>query len=209
MQLLKKILLILRSPWHDRLNLLGGVFVLFKTAVYYRHVFAFVGHRCRIYKPLLLANPRFVMIGDRTIIRSGARIEAILLDQEHPPSLTIGKNVNIEQNVHIVCSSKLVIGDDVTITGNCAIVDTVHPFRDVNDPTKIGERIDPMPTPVEIGQNTFIGFGSVILPNVRIGAHCVIGANCTVTRDVPDYCVVAGNPASIVLRYDFQTNAWI
>lgn len=205
---MKKVTRSLFLPWHDRLNSLNRSLVFLKTALYYRQVFGSVGRGCKIYKPLLFVNPRFVHLGDCTMIGPGARIEAILLDENRPPELFIGRNVNIEQNVHIICSSRIVIGDNVSITGHCAIVDTIHPFGDVDDPRKIGDRIDPNPTPVEIGEGTFIGFGSVILPNVKIGRNCVIGANSTVLRDVPDFCVASGNPASIVRRYDFEKKAW-
>ncbi len=49
-----------------------------------------------------------------------------------------------------------------------------------------------------VGHHSFLGYGSVVLPNVTIGAHCVIGANSVVTRDLPDYAVVAGAPARII-----------
>jgi len=198
-----------RRPWHDKLNSVHAALVALKTVLYYRRIFKNVGSGCHIYKPLLISNPRFVSIGSNTSIRQGARIELIVLDKLRPPSIVIGNNVNIEQNVHIICSSKIVIGNNVSITGHCCIVDTVHPFRDVDDPRKIGERISPEPTPVEIGDNTFIGFGTVILPNVRIGKNCIVGANSTVTRDVQDFCVIGGSPASILMRYDSETKMWI
>lgn len=206
---LKAVVRLLRAPWHDRLNLLHSAYILFKTSLYYRHICAHVGRGCYIYKPFLLSNPRFVTIGERTMIRAGARIETIVLDEKHPPELVIGSNVNIEQNAHIVCSSRIVIGDNVSIAPNCCLLDASHPFLDVNDPRKIGDRLNADQTPIEIGDNTLIGFGVAILPNVRIGKHCVVGANCAVTRDVPDYCVVAGNPATIVLRYDLKQKIWI
>ena len=49
-----------------------------------------------------------------------------------------------------------------------------------------------------IGNNTIIGIRSIILPGVRIGSHCVVGAGSVVTKDVPDHCIVAGNPAKII-----------
>ena len=52
---------------------------------------------------------------------------------------------------------------------------------------------------VEIGAGSFLGIGCVVLPNVRIGKGCVIGANSVVTRSIPDYSVAAGAPA-VVLR---------
>lgn len=49
-----------------------------------------------------------------------------------------------------------------------------------------------------IGENCFIGGGSIILPGIAIGNNCVIGAGSVVTRNVPDRSLVAGNPARII-----------
>ena len=49
-----------------------------------------------------------------------------------------------------------------------------------------------------IGNNTIIGIRSIILPGVNVGSHVVVGAGSVVTKNVPDYCVVAGNPARII-----------
>jgi acetyltransferase-like isoleucine patch superfamily enzyme len=92
------------------------------------------------------------------------------------------------------------IGSNVSITGNCSIVDVTHPFADARDPRKIGARIQEDDAIVEIGDGTFIGYGAVILPNVRIGTNAVIGANAVVMHDVPDYTVAAGAPAVVISR---------
>jgi acetyltransferase-like isoleucine patch superfamily enzyme len=73
---------------------------------------------------------------------------------------------------------------------------------------RIGERLSMRGNRVVIGEGSFIGFNSVILPNVVIGRHSVVGAHSVVTRDVPDYCVVAGNPARLIKRYSWQTKTW-
>lgn len=49
-----------------------------------------------------------------------------------------------------------------------------------------------------IGHNTSIGGRAIILPGLKIGNHCFVGAGAVVTKDVPDHCLVAGNPAKIV-----------
>jgi acetyltransferase-like isoleucine patch superfamily enzyme len=54
------------------------------------------------------------------------------------------------------------------------------------------------PTIVHVGAS--IGSGATILPNLVIGEHAIVGAGSVVTRDVPPYAIVAGNPAR-VLRY--------
>ncbi|UKA22769.1 hypothetical protein IHC92_04280 [Photobacterium damselae subsp. damselae] len=46
-------------------------------------------------------------------------------------------------------------------------------------------------------------------PGVSIGKYCIIGARSVVTKDIPDYCVAAGNPAKIIKKYDFELKEWI
>lgn len=60
---------------------------------------------------------------------------------------------------------------------------------------------------LEIGNDCWIGYGVTILPNCRfIGNGAVVGAGSVVTKDVPPYSVVVGNPAKIVkYRFDFET----
>lgn len=49
----------------------------------------------------------------------------------------------------------------------------------------------------------------MIVGNVHVGKNCVIGANSVVTKDIPDYCVVAGVPATIIRKYDELSNSWL
>lgn len=51
-----------------------------------------------------------------------------------------------------------------------------------------------------IGDDSYIGINAVIVGNIKIGRHCVIGANSVVTKDVPDYCVAVGSPAKVIKR---------
>lgn len=51
---------------------------------------------------------------------------------------------------------------------------------------------------VKIGKYSFIASGAIILPGVRIGKGCIISANALVTKSVPDYAIVQGNPAEII-----------
>lgn len=49
-----------------------------------------------------------------------------------------------------------------------------------------------------IGTHCFIGCGSIIMPNVTVGNHVIVAAGSVVTKDVPDHCIVAGNPAKVI-----------
>lgn len=155
-----------------------------------------LGSRSFIQRPSLILGHRNIFIGDRTSIRSGARIEAQARFRHRIPRLEIGSDTNIEQNVHIMCQSRITIGDRVSITGNCAVVDISHPIG--IEIAKIGSAITDEDSFVEIGDDVFVGFGTVILPNVRIGNGAVIGANSVVTTDIPAFAVATGAPARVM-----------
>lgn len=53
-----------------------------------------------------------------------------------------------------------------------------------------------------------VRFCCEILSGVHIGRHSIIAARAVVTKDVPPYSIVAGNPARIVKKYNFETNKW-
>ena len=59
--------------------------------------------------------------------------------------------------------------------------------------------------PILICKSAWIGAGATILPGVRIGNHAVVGAAAVVTKDVPDYAVVVGNPAKVVKMLDKES----
>ncbi len=62
---------------------------------------------------------------------------------------------------------------------------------------------------MKIGNNCWIGEKSIILPGVILGDFCVVGAGSVVTKSAPDYCMLVGNPARIIKRYDFSTHSWV
>ena len=60
---------------------------------------------------------------------------------------------------------------------------------------------------VEMGDYVLVGRYATILPGVKIGSHCVIGANSVVTRDIPDHSIAAGNPARVIGQIDDRDHA--
>lgn len=168
------------------------------TVVYYRHIFGAIGRRCVLYKDITAINSEYIRIGDFVTIRNGSRLEVVLHDQAWIPQLEIGDNVNIEQNVHIICHDRVSIGKNVSIAPMCAIVDTDHPYHVLREGKKIGAAISDSRSGVIIGENTFLGVGVTVLPGVTIGRRCVIGAGSVVTRDIPAECIAVGSPAKVI-----------
>jgi len=98
-----------------------------------------------------------------------------------------------------VCHNRIVtvrggifMGEDVLFQGYGG-----HSFD--NPDMWIGDG-EPQPdTPLEIGADVWIGARVIIVPGcTRIGAHSIIGAGAVVTKDVPDYAIVGGNPAKVI-----------
>lgn len=180
------------------------------TRLYWARRLQSLGTRTVLYAPVMVANPRYIRIGAHTGIRDGARLEVVLrAGLAPPPMLAIGDRVNIEQGVHVVCQGRVTIEDEVSITPYCVIVDTDHPFDDPDLPPKIGSRLNSRTDSfVRIGQGTFVGAHSIILPNVDIGRGCVIGAGSVVTHSVPDYSLVVGAPARVVRRFNVGSREW-
>lgn len=98
------------------------------------------------------------------------------------------------------------IGDKVNLAQNIVISGLNHSYEDISKniydqgvSTKI----------VVIENDVLIGANSTILSGVHIGQHVVVGAGSVVTKNIPPYSVVVGNPARVVKRYDFEKKIWI
>lgn len=109
--------------------------------------------------------------------------------KESPAVLVIGDNVSIGDRTEIHCGKNISIGDNTLISWDCCILDRdYHAFNAQNEVTK----------GVIIGKNIWVGCRSMILKGVTIGDGAVIAAGSVVTKDVPEKCLVAGNPAKII-----------
>lgn len=124
----------------------------------------------------------------------------------------VGENVNIEPNCRFDFSLKIgdnsgigekselygdiTIGRNVMMGTNCIIYTRNHRFDSIEIPM-CRQGFDVV-KPVVINDDVWIGGRVTILPGVHIGKGVVIGAGTVVTKNVPDYAVVVGNPAKII-----------
>ena len=107
--------------------------------------------------------------------------------------IEVGKNFSANYNCTILDVAKVKIGDNCLLAPNVAIYTAGHPIHPStrNSAYEYGKEIT-------IGDNVWIGGSSVICPGVHIGSNVVIGAGSVVTRDIPDWCVAAGNPCRVL-----------
>ena len=116
----------------------------------------------------------------------------------------MGKNCKLGDNVHLVASQKVTLGDDCLLSSHIFISDTNHGTVD-SDPRISPDARELTTAPVEIGSRVWLGEGVCVLPGARIGDGCIIGAHSVVTGEIPANCVAVGAPARVVRRYNFQT----
>ena len=102
----------------------------------------------------------------------------VIIDPSHCWHITIGNNVTLAPRVHILAHDA-----------------STKLFL---DHTRVSN--------VTIGDNVFIGAGTIVLPGVSIGNNVVIGAGSLVSRDIPDGCVAVGNPARVVKSLEEYLN---
>ena len=98
----------------------------------------------------------------------------------------------------ISTNGRVIIGDYVLISWDAVIADhfCAVPARSRGRVRALADA--PPPAAIEIGNNAWIGTRAVLLPGTRLGEGAIVGAGAVVDFPVPDYAVVAGNPARIV-----------
>lgn len=113
----------------------------------------------------------------------------------------IGNNCSFGAYNHITCANRVAIGDSLLTGKWVTITDNSHGETDKSTlEMRPQERPITSKGPVVIGNNVWIGDKATILPGVTIGDGAVIAANAVVTKDVPAYSVVGGNPAKVIKR---------
>ena len=152
--------------------------------------------QCLIFKRHHLSK---IKIGNNCLING--RLVTEYKDSE----IEIKNNVFIGGNTILDCLSKIFIDDNVLISYECILADhdshSIESDKRKNDLARFKQNqmiwSDVSAKPINIHKNAWIGTRSIILKGVTIGEGAIVAAGSVVTKDVPDYTLVAGNPAII------------
>jgi acetyltransferase-like isoleucine patch superfamily enzyme len=144
-----------------------------------------------------------IRIGERFCARSRSQGNSIGVFQPviitawgRAAEVVIGDDVGMS-GCSITAENRITIGNRVLVGAGALIIDTdAHPLtpegRNANEPARS--------SPIEIGDDVFIGARAIILKGVKIGSGAVIGAGAVVTKDIPSRSVAVGNPAKVVSK---------
>lgn len=143
----------------------------------------------RIWKKARMETARqfLVHVGDDVNIEKGAMITSLM-------EIGDRSGVGINAQMH----GQIIIGKDVMMGPECIIYTTNHKFDRTDVPMRLQGFSEQRPVSIE--DDVWIGGRVTILPGVHIGRGAIIGAGAVVTKDVPEFAIVGGNPAKI-LKY--------
>jgi acetyltransferase-like isoleucine patch superfamily enzyme len=158
------------------------------------------------FPPNTIFNERYIHLGDHTMLGPQITLSAGMVPGQEclaDAVVRIGSRCLIGKGSGIVGHLSIEIGDDVWTGHHVYITDQNHGYRDV----ELAISRQTMPErPVRIGDGSWLGHGTVVLPGADIGRHVVVGANSVVTGVIPDFSVAVGSPARVVRR--FEGGAW-
>jgi acetyltransferase-like isoleucine patch superfamily enzyme len=97
------------------------------------------------------------------------------------------------------------IGNDIRLAQNVVLSGLNHNYADISLPIH-AQGVSTAPIVIE--DETWIGSNVVIVAGVTVGKHCIVAAGSVVTKNVPPYSVVVGNPARILKQYNTETKNW-
>lgn len=153
-----------------------------------------MGNHCFIGSRVVIFERKaggFIQLEDRVQINSGSYLETGLGGK-----IIIRKNASIHPGCHLYAYlSAIEIGSGVMLAPGCAIYSYDHglspkaPIRKQPPTTKGG---------VVIGDEAWLGYGTIVLNGVNIGKGAAIGAGSVVVRDIPENAIAVGNPARVV-----------
>lgn len=148
-----------------------------------------------------------IMFGDNLRMNNGMIANQIgyntscVFRAESGGSIIIGENVGMSQTTMVAKKADITIGDNVKLGGGVKVYTTDFHCLDYMKRRDVTiDMTGRICEPVLIGDDCFIGAGSIVLKGVSIGARSIIGAGSIVTKDIPADCIAAGNPCKVIKK---------
>ncbi len=163
----------------------------------------FIAENVEVNNPQCVYLGKNVSIGSNTYLGPVTKYVGIAYD----PKIVIGEGTWVGKNCSIAAIKRVEIGKNVLFAGHVHITDHSHGYEDISKPMNVQPLISKGPVIIE--DDCWLGFSCEILSGVHIGKHCVVAARAVVTKDVPAYSIVAGNPAKVIKRYDEESGKWV
>ncbi len=169
--------------------------------------------------PIIIRGKKWIKFGRNFTTGYWCRLE-VFSNNNSNGHIYFGENVQINDFVHISALQSVKIGNDCLFASHVYISDNSHGiYKVILDPAGLclpQSVPDSSPahreyfiSPVNIGNNVWLGEGVIVLPGVSIGDGCVIGAHSIVNKNIPAYCIATGSPAKVIKKYSFETNKWV
>lgn len=136
-------------------------------------------------------------MGEKTLIESFATVNNAVGD------VVIGDRTLI--GIASVVIGPVVIGNDVLLAQNIVISGLNHGYEDITKSIRDHQTVTKK---ITIEDEVWIGANAVITAGVSIGRHSIVAAGSVVTKNVPPFSIVAGNPAKLVKQFDKETKTW-
>ena len=148
-------------------------------------------------------NPRSCVLR----LGSGSLLRGSVTLARNGAKLTIGSNTAINGMTNISIAQSIEIGDNVLISFDCLFMD--HDGHSVNPDLRAKDLPDLLSgrpkswtnvneAPIKINDFVWVGARAVILKGVNVGKGAIVASGAVVTRDVPPFTIVGGNPAKVV-----------
>lgn len=175
-----------RPDW--KLRLRRRLIAFLEVSPYARLDFAACAEDAYIDADVFISDPACVRLGSRAVIYRGTRIFC------GPGTFSMADGSHLAGQVYVnAIQGSIELGRGVAVGPMSVIVSYSNHYaagKTIAESRRVGD--------VRIGDDVFIGAGTVILPGVHIGNGAVVGAGAVVTHDVEEYRIVAGNPAHAI-----------
>ncbi len=209
-------------PVKDPFSYFGCVFRKLHTFwLKIAYPFARFGRHVNIHPTCIIprGGSPWISIGDDVYLYPNNWLNVILMG--HPedevfdpsvvrPKIILGSGCNFNRNNTIAAANCIEFEENVLVGQSSIFLDHNHEYRDPSRP--VYQQGLGTCGSIRIGRNSWIGHGCTFLSAhgaLVIGRNCVVGANSFVRHSFPDDCVIAGNPARIISRFDPNTQRWV